>query len=93
MTSKKINKAKRQIGDQTTKGGLIGLFIYWATQNNIDPALIALLVPIISSVLAWLSTKIGDPDLACMFIPKEDKDNKDWLNRTSLSSNQSLKAV
>jgi len=77
MTSKKINKAKRQIGDQTTKGGLIGLFIYWATQNNIDPALIALLVPIISSVLAWLSTKIGDPDLACMFIPKEDKDNKD----------------
>jgi len=77
MTSKKINKAKRQIGDQTTKGGLIGLFIYWATQNNIDPALIALLVPIMSSVLAWLSTKIGDPDLACMFIPKEDKDNKD----------------
>jgi uncharacterized membrane protein (Fun14 family) len=77
MTSKKINKAKRQIGDQTTKGGLIGLFIYWATQNNIDPALIALLVPIMSSVLAWLSTKIGDPDLACMFIPKENKDNKD----------------
>ena len=77
MTSKKINKAKRQIGDQTTKGGLIGLFIYWATQNNIDPALIALLVPIMSSVLAWLSTKIGDPDLACIFIPKEDKDNKD----------------
>jgi len=77
MASKKINKAKRQIGDQTTKGGLIGLFIYWATQNNIDPALIALLVPIISSVLAWLSTKIGDPDLACIFIPKENKDNKD----------------
>ena len=77
MTNKKINKAKRQIGDQTTKGGIIGLFIYWATQNNIDPALIALLVPIMSSVLAWLSTKIGDPDLACMFIPKEDKDNKD----------------
>jgi hypothetical protein len=27
--------------------------------------------------LAWLSTKIGDPDLACIFIPKDDKDNKD----------------
>jgi uncharacterized membrane protein (Fun14 family) len=77
MARKPINKSHRQIGDQTTKGGLIGLFIYWATQNNIDPALIALLVPIISSVLAWLSTKIGDPDLACIFIPKENKDNKD----------------
>jgi hypothetical protein len=77
MARKPINRAHRQIGDQTTKGGLIGLFIYWATQNNIDPALIALLVPIISSVLAWLSTKIGDPDLACIFIPKENKDDKD----------------
>jgi len=77
MARKPINKSHRQIGDQTTKGGLIGLFIYWATQNNIDPALTALLVPIISSVLAWLSTKIGDPDLACIFIPKNDKDNKD----------------
>jgi hypothetical protein len=25
MTSKKINKANRQIGDQTTKGGLLGM--------------------------------------------------------------------
>lgn len=73
MTSKKINKAKRQIGDQTTKGGLIGLFIYWATTNNVDPGLISLLVPIIASVLAWLSTKVGDPDLACLFIPNDEK--------------------
>jgi len=73
MSGKKINKAKRQIGDQTTKGGLIGLFIYWATQNNVDPMLISLLVPIISTVLAWLSTKIGDPDLACLFIPNDKK--------------------
>jgi hypothetical protein len=77
MSGKKINKAKRQIGDQTTKGGLIGLFIYWATQNNVDPMLISLLVPIISSVLAWLSTKVGDPDLACLFIPNDkEKDDK-----------------
>jgi uncharacterized membrane protein (Fun14 family) len=72
MARKPINRSRRQIGDQTTKGGLIGLFIYWATQNNIDPALIALLVPVASSVLAWLSTKIGDPDLACLFIPNDD---------------------
>jgi hypothetical protein len=72
MSNKKINKAKRQIGDQTTKGGLIGLMIYGLTKQNVDPMLISLLVPIASSVLAWLSTKIGDPDLACLFIPKSD---------------------
>jgi hypothetical protein len=72
MSSKKINKAKRQIGDQTTKGGLIGLMIYGLTKQDVDPMLISLLVPIASSVLAWLSTKIGDPDLACLFIPKSD---------------------
>jgi hypothetical protein len=74
MTSKKINRAKRQIGDQTTKGGLIGLMIYGLNTQGVDPMLISLLVPIASSVLAWVSTKIGDPDLACLFIPNnEDK--------------------
>jgi hypothetical protein len=75
MTSKKINKAKRQIGDQTTKGGLIGLMIYGLTKQNVDPMLISLLVPIASSVLAWLSTKIGDPELACLFIPNDKNKN------------------
>jgi len=27
-------------------------------------------------VLAWISTKIGDPDLACLFITDKDKDKK-----------------
>jgi hypothetical protein len=72
MTSKKISKAKRQIGDQTTKGGLIGLMIYGLNKQGADPMFISLLVPIASSVLAWLSTKIGDPDLACLFIPNDD---------------------
>jgi hypothetical protein len=72
MSSKKINKAKRQISDQTTKGGLIGLMIYGLNAHGVDPMLISLLVPIASSVLAWLSTKIGDPDLACLFIPKDE---------------------
>jgi hypothetical protein len=67
MTSKKINKAQRQIGDQTTKGGVIGIMIYALSTNNVDPVLIGLLVPV-----AWISTKIGDPDLACLFIPNDD---------------------
>jgi hypothetical protein len=54
MTSKKISKAKRQIGDQTTKGGVIGIMIYALSTNNVDPVLIGLLVPVASSVLAWM---------------------------------------
>ena len=73
MNSKKINRSHRQIGDQTTKGGLLGIFIYVLSRNNVDPVLIGLLVPVVASVLAWISTKIGDPDLACMFIPNEKK--------------------
>jgi len=73
LKNKKINKSHRQIGDQTTKGGLLGIFIYVLSRNNVDPVLIGLLVPLVASVLAWISTKIGDPDLACMFIPDDKK--------------------
>lgn len=72
--NKKINKSHRQIGDQTTKGGLLGIFIYVLSRNNVDPVLIGLLVPVIASVLAWISTKVGDPDLACLFIPNDKND-------------------
>ena len=71
--SKQINKQHRQIGDQTTKGGVIGIIIYALSRNNVDPVLIGLLVPVVASVLAWISTKIGDPNLACIFIPDKDK--------------------
>jgi len=73
MNTNKVNKSHRQIGDQTTKGGVIGIIIYALSRNNVDPVLIGLLVPVVASVLAWVSTKIGDPDLACLFIPN-DKD-------------------
>ena len=71
MTSKKINKANRQIGDQTTKGGLLGIACYGMWKAHFDPVLISMLMPVMSSVLAYLSTKIGDKDLACLFIPNE----------------------
>ena len=74
MSDKKINKAHRQIGDQTTKGGLLGIMIYTLSKNNVDPVLIAMITPIGASVLAWISTKIGDPDLACLFIRSDKKD-------------------
>ena len=71
---KQRNNSHRQIGDQTTKGGLLGIMIYTLSRNNVDPVLIGLIVPVAASVLAWISTKIGDPDLACMFIPDDKKD-------------------
>ena len=74
MNSKKITRSHRQIGDQTTKGGLLGIMIYTMSRNNVDPVLIGLIVPVAASLLAWVSTKIGDPDLACMFIPDDKKE-------------------
>lgn len=74
MNSKKITRSHRQIGDQTTKGGLLGIMIYTMSRNNVDPVLIGLIVPVAASFLAWVSTKIGDPDLACMFIPDDKKE-------------------
>ena len=74
MSKKPMNKSNRQIGDQTTKGGVLGVLIYALSKNNVDPVLIGLLVPIAASVLAYLSTLIGNKDLACMFIPKDKPD-------------------
>jgi hypothetical protein len=71
MSQKPINKSNRQIGDQTTKGGVLGIFIYVLSKNDVDPVLIGLLVPIAASVLAYLSTLIGNKELACMFIPRD----------------------
>ena len=68
-----MSKARRQIGDQSTKGAALGLCVYGMVKQDFDPMLIALLVPIISTVFAWISTKIGDPELACLFIDKLDK--------------------
>ena len=75
MSKKPINHSHRQIGDQSTKGGLLGIFVYVMSRNNVDPVLVGLLVPIIASALAYLSTLVGNKDLACLFIPK-DKSEK-----------------
>ena len=71
MTKKPINNSNRQIGDQSTKGGLLGIFVYALSKNDVDPVLIGLLVPIVASLLAYLSTLIGNKELACMFIPRD----------------------
>ena len=76
MSKKPINYSHRQIGDQSTKGGLLGVFVYALSKNNVDPVLIGLLVPVVASILAYVSTLIGNKELACLFIPNEKKDKK-----------------
>lgn len=72
MTDKKpIRRAARQTADQSVKGGVLGLLVYLAQTNNIDPGLVAAAMPVVAALLAWVSTKIGDPELACLFIPKD----------------------
>jgi len=75
-TSAVMSNAKRQIGDQTLKGGIQGVICYLLWKSKIDRELIFMLMPISATVLAWISTKIDDPDLACLFINDKDKDQK-----------------
>ena len=64
----------KQIADQTFKGGIQGVICYLLWKSKLDRELIFMLMPISASILAWVSTKIGDPDLACLFIPDDKKD-------------------
>ncbi len=55
---------KNQAMDQTAKGGILGIITYLAMKYKADPALVAMAMPLVSAVLAWASTKIGDPAVA-----------------------------
>jgi hypothetical protein len=66
----------KQIADQTLKGGIQGVICYLLWKSKLDRELIFMLMPISATVLAWISTKIGDPDLACLFIQDKNKKKK-----------------
>jgi hypothetical protein len=66
----------KQIADQTIKGGIQGVICYFLWKSKLDRELIFMLMPISATVLAWISTKIGDPDLACLFIQDKNKKKK-----------------
>ena len=68
--------SSKQIADQTLKGGIQGVICYFLWKSKLDRELIFMLMPISATVLAWISTKIGDPNLACLFIQDKDKDEK-----------------
>lgn len=55
---------KTQIMDQTGKGAILGLIAY-AFRNN--PELAIVIIPAVSAALAWVSTLVGNPDIASFF--------------------------
>lgn len=66
-------KNKSQVNDQAAKGGLLGIFFYLANKYNLDPEIVLLATPVIAAVMASLSSKIGDPQVASFFSDKEQK--------------------
>jgi hypothetical protein len=68
-----VNKnAQLQTADQTLKGAVIALVVYVATKYDWDMELVALVIPVVSGVMAALSSLIGNKDTACVFVAKDD---------------------
>ena len=69
-----MNKnAQLQTADQTLKGAVIALGSYIAHKYNVDPQIIALSIPVVSAVMALISTKLGNPETACLFVDKNQQ--------------------
>jgi len=67
-----MNKnAQLQTADQTLKGAVIALGSYIAHKYNVDPQIIALSIPIASALMAWISTRFGNENTACLLVEKE----------------------
>ena len=64
---------KSQLSDQSLKGAVMGLLSYIAMKVDLDPALIAMCMPVLAGVLAYASTRVGDPG-AASFLAKAAKE-------------------
>ena len=53
-----------QVADQTLKGAIVGALSYFLAKWNVDPAAQAIFMPLIISLLAFASTKVGNPKVA-----------------------------
>lgn len=68
-----MNKnAQLQTADQTLKGAIIALVSYVAYKKGWDMELVALAIPVVSGVLAYISTLVGNRQTACVFVPKDE---------------------
>lgn len=68
--------ADKQNVDQVVKGGALGVIVYLCGKYSVDPTLTALLMPLAAAVMAWASTKIGDPAVASFLAPKKEEAKK-----------------
>ena len=71
-----MNGATKQAADQTVKGGILGIAVYIAHNANIDPALIAMCMPLATALLAFISSKVRDPHLASFFGSSKELNDK-----------------
>ena len=69
-------QAQLQTADQTLKGAIIGLVTYVAYKYGWDMQLIALAIPVVSGLLAYVSTLVGNKKTACLFVAKDDDQPK-----------------
>jgi len=69
-----MNKnAQLQTADQTLKGAVIALGSYIAHKYGVDPQITALSIPVVSAAMAMISTRVGNPETACLFVAKPNK--------------------
>lgn len=69
-------QAQLQTADQTLKGAIIGLVTYVAYKYDMDMQLVALAIPVVSGLLAYISTLVGNKKTACLFVAKDDDQTK-----------------
>lgn len=58
---------KVNIGDQAVKGAVLGAVTYFGDMYGFSAEQIAVILPIVLTALAWLSTKIGDKSTTAIF--------------------------
>ena len=66
------SNAKLQTADQTLKGAIVALVTYVAYKKGWDMQLVALSIPVVSGLLAYVSTLFGNKKTACMFVAKDE---------------------
>lgn len=61
------NNIKANVSDQAVKGALLGGLGYLATKWGVSTEVVAVIMPVALTALAWLSTKIGDKGTTALF--------------------------
>lgn len=61
------NNVKANLGDQAVKGAALGVLAYLADKAGLSTEVVAVLMPVALTALAWVSTKIGDKTTTAIF--------------------------